>query len=341
MENVKERIAEIVGIENSSAWEIFDSDEENSLYLIHYVPNADLAKWGFIRGIVISLDKQMVVCRTFGHTPTVTMKSIAPDDNNRLNLQTLNEPYQYTIDLNDKANRISIFRGIEPVVVRAFLWNDQFYLSSFKKLNVSNSKLINNDDNPTFLEMYQQMNGPSRDQLFESSTKFSPYVHIMGINHPSTLIASRFPIGKGGIAYLETVKVWNETEVDLKSVDTEVHKPKIHHNFFNDGQLFRLSELSFDEANSHLQSGVYDADQMEFEYPFMGLGEFVVVYHYVSGLLTNVIRVESPAYSWRHTISAGNTNLNHRLYDLMDNSRMATNTRPDFDRFVAQFGIYT
>ena len=44
MGDIKQQIANILGVENSELWEITSSNPEKNLYVIHYVRNANLTE---------------------------------------------------------------------------------------------------------------------------------------------------------------------------------------------------------------------------------------------------------------------------------------------------------
>src|SRR3989304_6739213 len=75
-DQVKSDIANILAIENSGAWEIISSDPDHNLYMVHHKPEADLVKYGDIRGIVVDVKSRSIVCKSYGYTPTIVSNTI-------------------------------------------------------------------------------------------------------------------------------------------------------------------------------------------------------------------------------------------------------------------------
>jgi len=70
-QEIKNKIADILNIENSTAWDVIDKDEDAGLYLVHHRPEADPIKYGHIRGIVVDINNKITICKSYKYTPTV------------------------------------------------------------------------------------------------------------------------------------------------------------------------------------------------------------------------------------------------------------------------------
>ena len=70
MDSTKQIVADTLGVENSLAWNIVDSARETSP-LAHYADNADMTRWGDLRGVVVDTKAKTIVAKSFGFAPTI------------------------------------------------------------------------------------------------------------------------------------------------------------------------------------------------------------------------------------------------------------------------------
>src|SRR6185312_8048761 len=65
-------ISQVLQITNNDSWEIVDSIEEKSLYMVHYTDVADLSIYGQFRGTIVDTKANAVIRKGIGYTPTIT-----------------------------------------------------------------------------------------------------------------------------------------------------------------------------------------------------------------------------------------------------------------------------
>src|SRR5437016_8433671 len=83
---VKQQIADILQVPNSPEWKIVDDREDKNLYLIHYERDADMTRFGGLRGIAVDIAARAVVSRGFGYTPTAVADTIAVGPDGKVQL---------------------------------------------------------------------------------------------------------------------------------------------------------------------------------------------------------------------------------------------------------------
>lgn len=192
-DDTRTTISAILDIENSAAWEVISSDPDQHLYMVHHKPEADLSKYGNIRGIVVDTNAKTVVCRSYGYTPTVISNELKPVDNELI----LTDEMGFNHTLNTEK---CLFKtGFEGTLINVFKHNGVVYRTTRKRLDAGKSRWGNSK---TFMEMYWSLGGPTDEMLFDPESKFSPYVHSFIIVHPDVLIVSKDNIGEGYLVYL-------------------------------------------------------------------------------------------------------------------------------------------
>ena len=73
---LKKRVAAVLNVEVSAGWSIVDADVDSELYLVHYTVQADMNKYNDIRGVVVSLKFNTIICRSYGYTPSAILSEI-------------------------------------------------------------------------------------------------------------------------------------------------------------------------------------------------------------------------------------------------------------------------
>lgn len=347
---LKEEIASILGLGSDSfeSWDVRSSIPEEHLYLVHYKTDhangrqnanpVDMEKYGNLRGVVVDTQAKAVVCRSFGYTPTAVANQLTPDENGLLTLNDLNGT-THTIDF--KTTRIKA--GFEGTIMRVFLHNGQVRRATHRHINPINSRW---GKSVSFNEMYDQLNGPAYEELFDLSKKYSPFVHMFLMVHPDVLSCTKQNVGSGYIVYLGSKQMWTpetcpypaeETETVAKvpngisTIPSVITKPEVINAF----------DWSLEQANEHLRWGFYEPfDERSLTDSRLGCGEFVMLYRYDDeGHVTGLLKVASPAYQWRCDVRDNDPNLTHRLYQLVDASYIAAETMTGLRQFLARFPL--
>lgn len=364
MTDVKQTIANILAIENSDSWEITSSIPEKNLYLIHYTQDADMKKFGDLRGVVVDIEARTVVCRSFGFTPTaeVDKLEIAPDGKYRIadiyGIQHVIDPQSLRIKL-----------GFEGTIMRVFKHDGVVYHSTHRRLDASRSRW---GDSISFLEMYHQLKGPSDDDLFSPNSKYSPYCYIFLMVHPQVLVTTKQDVGTGYMVDLGPKQMWSLDPATCPYKQTEADGTPVTSNFDDDVRpnagwidprlrmpysvdhlpaviktpvLLNPTNLTLEEANRHLTNGFYESlgsETPENLDPRLWPGEFVMLYKLnEQKQITGLLKVQGISYSWRSTIRGNDANLYHRFFYLLNKSYIDTLRPEGRDAYLKSFPLLT
>jgi len=364
--DVKNTISKILGIENSAAWDVVSDEPEHNLYMVHHKPEANLADYGQIRGIVVDTKAGAVVARSYGYTPTVVSDQI---------LLQQGDGNVHLIDNMGTEHVVNPARalfkvGFEGTLFNVFKHDGIVYRSTRKRLDPSRSRWGNSKP---FMEMYKSLGGPSDEVLFDNSSRYSPYCHVFIVVHPDVLVVSKDNVGEGYLVYLGPKQMWSteydscpykQTQKDGSLfpgitqeqfdadprpnagwIDTTLHVPEIVSNMGEDvtrtsGAIFSPHNLSIEEANKHLMFGFYKPFSNSLDRRLLP-GEFVVVHQLdENGATTGLIRVESSAYAWRATMRDNNPNLLHRFTQLVSGSYLDYTTPEGKQRYDSLYPTF-
>lgn len=340
--DIRGTIAEILHIPNDDNWMIQDSIPEKNLYLIYYTEHADLNRYGNLRGIIVDTDAKAIVSRGRGYVPVVTTDNITPDEKGELHLT---DEYKYSYTVKDFA----IQRGFEGTTIYRFKHNGIVYFSTNKIIDATRSRW--GAASKQFKEIYDELGGPKDNDLFDSETLFSPYVHEFLIVHPDLLIVTKLPIGTGFICYLGCKVIWDVKNspfsnynpdrdddimvvagIDKVPINTKV--PVVH----------LVKDITLQEANKHLQYGFYEEQDFSQIDSRLTSAEFVVLYSFNEKKeVQNVIKIQSTAYAWRDAMRKQNNNLKYRFYELVTKSYFSNQEDPEdiYDIYLEEFPVMT
>ncbi len=325
-ESPKSIISSILSVEEADDWEIIDSNPDKNLYLVHYRSDADMNKYGDLRGIVVDVKAKVIVSRSFGYTPEITADAIevSPDQTIRLTDKLGNG---HTLQFD----RVKFKYAFEGTIIRAFFHDGEFYLISHRRLNISRSRW---GKSITFQEMYENLGGPQAEELFDLSKKYSPYCHIFMVVHPDVLNVTKNIIGSGMLVYLGPKKMYDEdtSPYPQEEIDSHLWTPSNQTQNMNQarggGIIYVPPNLTTEEVNHQLQYGFYDPYDQSHIDPRLWLGESIMIHHFDDqGRLLGLFKVLSTAYDWRSTMKGEDPNLLHRLYVQINGSYIDT-TKP-------------
>lgn len=316
--DIKNKIAEIIKVENTKDWDIYD--KEDNLYLVHYNKNSNFQLFGHIRGLIVDIDNEKVIANSFGYSNTFVTN----------NIEICDDKFKLGEDNIFDLNRSSFKIGYDGAIIRIFKYNNKVYHSTHKKIN-GNKAYWGDSKNPnnTFKQMYDNLGGPSDDEIFNPDIESSPYCHLFIIVHPDIVIASKQDIGSGYLVYLGHNKLWD-------SEDTQILNTKNLDNLsedFDKSSQFKIikpKSIDIDYVNHHLKFGYMPKDI--FLSPNIDTrllpGEFVIL-HYDSKL----IRINSISYNWRSEIRGNNPNVLKQYYKLLDVVTRYTlySSKPSYD----------
>ena len=324
MRAIKARIAILLDVNDNSHWSIIDSVPDQGLYLVHYNKNAPLDTYGKLRGVVVHVPavqpgstkelNSIIVCRSYPYAPVVDMDEIVPDENGNI---TFTDEFGKTYRNTQKTVRFRY--GLDGVIVRVFLFNSRIYISTHRKINITNTD-SRWGDSPSFYELYTTQGGPPGDQLFDMGKLYSPYVHIFLIQHPMLLNSSRIMVGNSNISYLGILEVWpiDEQYYPSELVDEKIRVPAP--SIDNDISFFHLRYLSLEDANEYLERGMFQ-DDVQVSDPRLGTGEHIYAYIYNDNMtVETVLQVRSTARAWREETRGEDSSLLYRFFTLMRES---------------------
>lgn len=345
--NLKSDIAKIVGIENSDAWDIIDSDPDNSLYLINYNNRADLSRYGQLSGVVVDVDKKTIVCRSDGYCPTAVKDVIDLNPDNKIHIiDNFGEEHVF----DQETIRIKI--AYEGQTVRVFKHNGTVYYSTNKNLNLSKK----------YWQYYNDLNGPLGDDLFDVNSLYSPYCHIFIMVHPELINVTKGDIGDGYLVYLGPKQLWsydNESPYNESQIDKNLRVPPTVTSlvsYSNDkssnnngiikdaGKILYSININLDQANHHLKFGFYDPNRWDNDQQLDQRtlpGESIIIYNINDlGQISTSLKVNSSSYQWRSEMRDNNHNIVNRFYQLIDGSYIQAETDSGFERYHGIFPIF-
>jgi hypothetical protein len=370
-DTVKRVIADILKVPLSDAWDIYSDQPDKHLYLVHYNSDANMSRFGELRGIVVDTLARTKVCQSFGYTPVVTQGKLSPDedgDNKTLRLIDVNQQ-EHILPLDNLTMKL----GFEGTVMRVFKHDGVVYHSTHRRLKPSNSRW---GDSISFLEMYEKLQGPADDVLFNPESAYSPFCYIFIMVFPTILVATKQAVGPGYLVYLGARQMWStdyETcpykqteengellvtseafELDPRPnagyIDPNLYEPPFIQELpaiITTPVIFHPFNLDLASVNKHLRYGFYDPFDDSTLDPRLGTGEFIMLYvnETKNTLLIpenlQLIKVQSKAYQWRSEMRDNNPNLRNRMFQLLNGSYIRTETPEGYSDYVSRFPLMT
>lgn len=327
-DSTKVRVAEILGLEDTSSWEIIDQCDK--LALVHYKENhslggrnkqvepVDMEKYGHLRGVLVDVERGVVIARSFGYTPTVVSDRIEVIDDTITLVDT-----QKTIHKYDPEKTL-IKRVFEGVVIRVIWYEGKSYRLTHRKINPSKSRWGNS---PLFLDMYKEAGGPTDEELFDTTKPFSDSCYVFLVCHPKLLVGTRQMVNKPYIVCLAHYKMDIKQDESLvaSGIDSFKRSSEVTSEV-NESFVHYPSNLTLEDANKHLMDGYYDRINVEDER--QKAGEAIILYEMKDGRPEKIIKVHSASYDWRIQMRGNDSNVKHRFYCLLDLVYNCQNTPP-------------
>lgn len=360
----------------SSLWQVVDTSEEHSLYLIDHKGSRRSAKVGEIkgsfdnenlRGLLVDKEQGVIVHRGLPTNIEVKVSDISnekyADDvsTNNGDFAMIGNSLVISPNINYKLDI-----GFEGVTITTFLHKGKAFASPPVKLHADNSWW---GSSPTFKEIMNQLDFPPLTSIFDSNKEYSPYIHRFILVHPSLLNVSKCPfywsksdkeseaavarVKKGFIVYVGYEKR-DLKGIDESLIDTELWQPPVNTdldaiiNFNDDGSKRPMywceKGIGIDVANKFLKEGFYtDAERHEDER--LGLGEFVLMSVYSdhdNNTPLRVYRIHSPAYDWRLSMmkdlkGVDNPYLNHQFHQLVHNKNYILTEQYTMSNYLERF----
>lgn len=324
-QSVLGKVAKVLNVDVCDEWTITDADEQNNLYLAHFRQGTDMNKYGHIRGVIVDTEVEKIIATSNPYIPTVITNNLSENDNKLLLVDNNNK--QHVLDKDS----YTITPGLDGTMLRIFKNRGKIYYSTHRRLYSMG--------NPSFKDLYMQLNGPKEDELFNPDCTFSPYVHLFIIVHKKSVVCTKLDIGDGYLSYVGINSMWSvdscpythmdKYDQEIKGtgknvgyIDYTLHSPQ-YNTDENDSSLFFPKNMTIDEANKYLNYGFYEDECNPDVDDRLKPGEFVII-RKNNGELINV---QSIAYSWRSWMCQNSTDLHQRLYNFIDYSYEMDNTK--------------
>lgn len=300
-------------------------DRRGKLSLIHYNDNADMSQVGQLRGILIDVERGLVIGSSYGFTPTVRLDNLSFVDG-QLTVQD-EQGYPHTFCKND----IVIKKCYEGVIMRVVFYEGECLRFTHKKIRPLKSRWAT--ATPLFTKMYQDAGAPRDTDLFNVDKLYSPWCYTFLIVHPSLLMATKLNVEKPFAVFLNVERMWSQLP-DVEMSDCEFEQV---HSF--DNAVLLPKELTVEEANDHLKFGYHHKVNSSSD-PRNSCGESVIVYNYLEGRLSDVVKINSLAYDHRFQLRGSDPNLYHQFFVLMDSSQPDLTDYIKFQDFTRKFINY-
>lgn len=244
--DVRAIVAKILEIpDDPMSWDLILTDPEIGLALVNYTDSSNMEVYGKIKGVVIDINNQRIVCQSYEYTSmainNLDKEIWLPDGTGYIKLTDI-----YGRNFFFHKDDILIRPSFPGIVIRVFKHQGKVYFSSHRKLNLENSKLSGHSE-LSFAEMYRQLNGPSAELLFPDGSRDSPFCYIFLVVHPDLIDVSKIPLTTGGFIVYLGVKQTRFTKTEPVSLDTSTD--------WTSGKLVSLTEMSVPEANLFLNWG--------------------------------------------------------------------------------------
>ena len=303
-DEVTKRASEIIGVKDITGWEVIDVYE--NLALLHYKRDANLRKFGHIRGLVIDLENGDIIANSFGYTPISVANQIDPTDGVISVNDTDGVNHKFTID----DPTVSIKRVFEGVVIRVIWYKGKMYRITHKKINPVKSRW---EKSKRFIDIYDEAGGPTADQLFDVNKQYSSTCyHFLAVDS-SLLVGTRQKVNVPYLVYIERQEV--ELTRPEDDIATGVPSFPLINNItgtVNESGIYNPQQLNIEQVNRYLKYGYYTKFECQDERQWSG--ESVIIYRKVDEMIVDVVKINSISYEWRSNLRGGNPNMRNQFY---------------------------
>jgi len=319
---IRQQIAEICNIEVDGEWDISSRDNANDLYSIH-ADKMDIKKYTDLRGVVVSLKHKAIIAKSHGFSPLVISNSLKCDEDGTLHLKDTDETEYHIPEKN-----YSLKYCLEGTVIRVMRFMGTTYFMTHRQLQYTRSRWI---VTRTFKELYEELHGPTEEELFDLTKPYSPYCYYFLIHHPEVLNACRDDVFKGNLVYIGKSQYWTAEDLNIPAEEVSDYE-WVNTGVSNiitaktTGAIYdSQGSIPLDTANSYLNYGFikpFDSSKTD---PRVRTGESVIVRQVDDdGNFVRLIKVQSEAYYWRAMIKGDNPNLLNQFFKLATNSLFET-----------------
>ena len=314
------------------------TDQIGSLIMLHYKNGANLSnhKVANVRGVVIDVVKNYIVCPGIHFPLPVKRNSLRPESNNELILSD-ETGVSYTLDMN----RTEITPFYDSVYLRAFLHNDVFYLCTSKRLDPRSSRSRWYDYSPTFTDLYDEAKGPMRKDLYTEGAKESPFIYEFSlISSVLNLTNLSLPVDANYVRYDGISSMWNMDTSPFKEDEIgDINQSPVDLNLV-DG-IVKNTIMSLEEGNKFLYGGNHNVSAKDF-YRRPCYGESVFLTEYLvddSGKrkVSQIIHVISENRKYRDDLFVRESNIYHTFVMRQGTANLDMKTKEGAEAFSAVY----
>jgi len=305
-DELTQKVAEILKVDTNSGWSVVDTFE--NLAMVHYNEDANMNLVGHLRGVLVDLEKELIITDSFGYTPTIVSDKIE-FKNGHLNM----------IDKEGNGfifneSNVIINKLYEGVVIRVIWYNNKCFFLTHKKINPIKSRW---GSSKYFLDMYKEANGPTAEQLFDTSKPYSNTCYFFLVVDKSLFVGTRQQVENPFISFL--LKKTLNINRDNSECTGGIGSFNISNNMCginNKSCIVKPENLTVEEANAHLTYGYYKKFDVKDNRQLTG--ESLIVYTMENGNIKNMVKVNSTSYEWRVNMRGNNPNITHQFYSLLN-----------------------
>ena len=305
-DELTQKVAEILKVDTNSGWSVVDTFE--NLAMVHYNEDANMNLVGHLRGVIVDLEKELIITDSFGYTPTIVSDKIE-FKNGHLNM----------IDKEGNGfifneSNVIINKLYEGVVIRVIWYNNKCFFLTHKKINPIKSRW---GSSKYFLDMYKEANGPTAEQLFDTSKPYSNTCYFFLVVDKSLFVGTRQQVENPFISFL--LKKTLNINRDNSECTGGIGSFNISNNMCginNKSCIVKPENLTVEEANAHLTYGYYKKFDVKDNRQLTG--ESLIVYTMENGNIKNMVKVNSTSYEWRVNMRGNNPNITHQFYSLLN-----------------------
>lgn len=298
------RCAEIIGMTDLTGWSVIDTFE--NLALVHYNPKTNFQKFGRIRGLLLDTESGDIIADSFGYTPIAVYDEIV-SDNDDVSITDV-DGVNHKFLLTDKD--VYVKRVFEGVVIRVIWYNNKMYRITHKKIIPTRSKWGNSK---RFLNIYDESNGPTAEQLFDTTKPYSSTCyHFLAVDG-TLLVATRQKVLAPYLVYIERQEVClQKSEEDVAIGNPTFTMIEEIKGTVAISGIYNPRQLNINHVNRFLKYGYYGKYDAPDERQLTG--ESVIFYRKVDEVIVDVVKVNSKSYEWRSNLRGGNHNIVNQFY---------------------------
>jgi hypothetical protein len=227
----------------------------------------------------------------------------------------------------------------EGVVFRIIWYDNEMLFVTHRKIRPQKSRW---GSSPTFPEMYAAANGPSAEELFDTTKPHSTSCYVILVVHPSLLVATRQRINAPYIVLLAHHQMESELDPALTGPGTPTFPVRTSlTGLVNEPCIVDPPALTLEQANAHLEVGYYKKFTPDDQR--MGMGEAIILYRMEGVDVIDVVKIHSPSYEWRSYLRGNNPNIWHRFFELLNLVRKGLKSEDDWNNMekkLVMFPLY-